>query len=90
MTKKLNINLGDLKFLREKVGLSQNDLSHLLTSRFNQIDSDRKGISQQAISLWETGVHSPRLTPEEMLELCNVLDCTLLQLVEACKLSKKK
>ena len=92
MTKKVaysEIKIDNLKSLREKIDMSQDELARLLTIRFRQVGSLRKTISQRAISDWERGVHSPRLTPNETLELCNVLNCTLLQLVDACRATKE-
>ena len=73
----------DYLLTRSNLGIEQ--LADILTERFNKIRSQRGKISRQAISAWVNGKHQPRLTPGEMLELCDVLGCTLLELSQAVK-----
>lgn len=68
---------------RSSLGIEQ--LADILTERFNKIKSPKGKISRQAVSAWVNGKHQPRLTPSEMLELCDVLGCTLLELSQAVK-----
>ncbi|MEM7578342.1 MAG: helix-turn-helix transcriptional regulator [Cyanobacteria bacterium P01_A01_bin.80] len=57
--------------LRERVGLTQRQVSVAL---------DKK---QSTISDWERGVTSPRLTLREVRNLARLYNCTLDDLVEA-------
>lgn len=57
--------------LRERVGLTQRQVSVALDKR------------QGTISDWERGVTSPRLTLKEVKELLLLYDCTLDDLIEA-------
>jgi len=41
------------------------------------------GVTDQTVSNWEQGIHMPRLTPQQMLVLCNLLNCTLEELAAA-------
>lgn len=54
--------------LRERAGLTQRQVALAL------------GKTDQTISNWENGVRSPKLTPQETLALCKVLNCTLEEL----------
>jgi transcriptional regulator with XRE-family HTH domain len=60
--------------LRERVGLTQRQVSVALDKR------------QGTISDWERGITSPRLTLKEVKELMHLYDCTLDELVEAFEL----
>ncbi|WP_156804834.1 helix-turn-helix transcriptional regulator [Synechococcus sp. PCC 6312] len=57
--------------LRQKVGISQERLGELL------------GVTRQTVSEWENGKSMPTLNPVEMQRLCQILNCTLPELVEA-------
>ena len=72
-----------LRYLRKRAGLTQGQMAILLSERFEKIGSLREGIHRNSISSWEKGKHFPRLTPKEMLELCDLLECTLLELAQA-------
>lgn len=74
-----------LDYLLNRSNLGIEQLADVLTERFNKIKSKKGKISRQAISAWVNGKHQPRLTPGEMLELCDVLGCTLLELSQAVK-----
>ncbi len=45
--------------------------------------ADAIGVSDQTISNWETGVYKPRLTFKQTKALCEVLQCTLDDLIAA-------
>jgi transcriptional regulator with XRE-family HTH domain len=51
--------------LREKANLTQREVAAVL------------GVTDQTVSNWETGHRMPRLTPKQMLKLCQVLGCVL-------------
>lgn len=55
---------------RKALGITQKDLA------------DALGLNPRAISDWENGRHTPKLTPSQMHILCTKLQCTLLDLVE--------
>ena len=55
---------------RKALGITQKDLA------------DALGLNPRAISDWENGRHTPKLTPKQMHTLCSKLQCTLLDLVE--------
>lgn len=57
--------------LRERVGLTQRQVSVALDKR------------QSTISDWERGVSSPRLTLKEVREILSLYNCTLDELIEA-------
>jgi transcriptional regulator with XRE-family HTH domain len=40
------------------------------------------GKSVQTVGSWAAGRHVPRLSPFEMQNLCQLLDCSLVELVE--------
>ena len=54
--------------LRSRAGLSQGELAEAL------------GMHLQTISKWERGLRSFTLSPDHMLELCRILNCTLEEL----------
>ena len=62
--------------LRERVGLTQRQVSVALDKR------------QSTISDWERGITSPRLTLKEVQELMQLYNCTLDELVEAFEMVK--
>lgn len=68
--------------LRSRTGLTQEELARALADTFKRIGSDRK-VTKKSVSDWETGRHKPRFTPEETLEVCNLLGCSLSELAEA-------
>ena len=68
-----------LTTLRERLGLTQQELAEELTRRFALIES-QKTIGREAVSNWETGKHQPRLTPGETLQMCDTLRCSLSEL----------
>ncbi|OWY64513.1 transcriptional regulator [cyanobacterium TDX16] len=39
------------------------------------------GVTDQTVSNWEKGVYKPRLTPAQTLALCQILRCSLEELV---------
>ena len=53
---------------REYLGLSQRDIAIALN------------VTDQTISNWETGQRTPKLSPQQTLRLCRVLNCTLEEL----------
>ena len=70
--------------LRRRLDVSQEEFAALLADAFRRIGSDRK-VTKKSVSDWETGRHKPRFTPEETLEVCQILQCTLNELAEATK-----
>ncbi|MEM9807806.1 MAG: helix-turn-helix transcriptional regulator [Cyanobacteria bacterium P01_D01_bin.56] len=62
---------------RKVLGITQKDLA------------DSLGLNPRAISDWENGRHTPKLTPKQMHTLCAKLQCTLLDLVEMFEPSTK-
>lgn len=64
--------------LRVRVGLTQRQVAQLV------------GVTDQTISNWETGTYKPRLTPEQTLALCQVLQCSLEELVAATRDTPQK
>lgn len=60
-----------LKMLRQRSGLTQVQLAELL------------GVRQATVSDWERGKAEPNLSPAQTLKLCQLLNCTLDELVEA-------
>lgn len=64
--------------LRTRLGLTQRQVA------------DAVGVTVQTISNWETGESKPRLSPEQTLALCEVLQCSLKELVAATKNSPKE
>ena len=60
-----------MKQLRERAGLSQNELGK------------RMNLTTSAISKWDQGIAFPKLYPAATLQLCDVLSCTMDELVEA-------
>jgi DNA-binding XRE family transcriptional regulator len=57
-----------LRFKRGRSGLCQEELAEAL------------GVSKQTISYWETGKGIPKLTPLQMMILCDKLGCSLSEL----------
>jgi transcriptional regulator with XRE-family HTH domain len=45
------------------------------------------GKSVATIRFWESGKHTPRLTPPETLKLCQLYECSLEELAEASEAS---
>ena len=88
MDKITNISRFDLKYLRNRIGLTQEEMANLLDQRFQRIGSLRGKLHRNSIASWEAGKHLPRLTPPETLELCDLLGCTLLELTHALQNSK--
>ena len=39
------------------------------------------GVTDQTVSNWEQEIHQPKLTPAQTLALCQVLKCSLEELV---------
>jgi len=58
----------NLKYLRKKKNLSQEDLAFKL------------GVSRQAVSKWESGAAYPET--EKMITMCTLFDCTLDELIK--------
>lgn len=58
--------MDNLKFLREKRGLSQENLA------------TKMNVSQQSVAKWETGVAMPR--SDKLPELAKVLECEISDL----------
>lgn len=44
--------------------------------------ADALGITSRTVQSWELGENMPRLAPLQMLRLCNVLQCSLEDLVK--------
>jgi DNA-binding XRE family transcriptional regulator len=57
--------------LRQKVGLTQQELA------------DAIGVTQKTISIWEKGNVEPKLSLRQTQILMDVLDCTFTELLEA-------
>lgn len=57
-----------LKCLREKKGYTQDEIA----SRLN--------ISRQSVSKWENGINEPDI--ETIKKLCNILDCSIVELID--------
>lgn len=58
----------------------------LLRTRANKTQrevGEAVGVTDQTVSNWETGESLPRLTPARMLRLCEVLNCSLVDLAKA-------
>lgn len=60
-----------MRIKRQRKEVSQKDLARALQ------------LSNKTISAWETGESVPKLTPTQMLILCEKLDCSLQELAEA-------
>ncbi|MEQ9367889.1 MAG: helix-turn-helix transcriptional regulator [Coleofasciculus chthonoplastes F3-SA18-01] len=58
-------------YLRERAGLTQREISIAMD------------VTVTTVSQWETGARRPRLFPEQIQKLLQVLDCTLEEFVEA-------
>jgi hypothetical protein len=63
-------------------GFNQKEFCEALNRRFSEIGSSRK-VSPKSIREWNAHRYPPRLTPEETLELCQLLRCNLYDLVMA-------
>ena len=60
-----------LKDLRTRTNKTQRDIANILNVR------------SQTISDWERGLKEPKLSPRQMLMLCNAYECTLEELSDA-------
>lgn len=60
-----------LMFLRTRAKKTQKDVAKAL------------GVTDQTVSNWETGTTVPRLTPWQMRDLCQLLNCSLDELADA-------
>lgn len=58
-------------YLRKRAGLTQREISIAMD------------VTVTTVSQWETGARRPRLFPEQIQKLLQVLDCTLEEFVEA-------
>lgn len=67
----------NLMLLRKRVGLTQRQLAEMLSAAYGEVVTVRR------ISAWETGSNLPKLTPEQTLRTCEILQCSLEDLVEA-------
>ncbi|MFN6497945.1 MAG: helix-turn-helix domain-containing protein [Nostoc sp. DedQUE01] len=68
----------DMKGLRERAGLRTVDVA------------SRLGIAESTVRNWDIGRHTPRLPIEEIPKFLEVYQCTLEEVIEAAKESKKK
>ncbi|WP_414756569.1 helix-turn-helix domain-containing protein [Anabaena sp. CCY 9910] len=68
----------DMKELRERAGLRTVDVA------------SRLGIAESTVRNWDIGRHTPRLPIEDIPKFLEVYQCTLEEVVEAAKESKKK
>ncbi|MBG1262891.1 helix-turn-helix transcriptional regulator [Nostoc sp. BAE] len=68
----------DMKELREKAGLRTVDVASKL------------GIAESTVRNWDIGRHTPRLPIEDIPKFLEVYKCTLEEVVEAAKESKRK
>jgi transcriptional regulator with XRE-family HTH domain len=59
--------------MRAEAGLTQREIALEL------------GMTDQAVSNWEQGISIPKLTPMQTLLLCEILECSLKELVDAFK-----
>lgn len=66
--KKARLNLAKL---RQKAGLTQQELA------------DALGVTQKTISIWEKGSVEPKLSLRQTKTLMDVLNCTFEELLEA-------
>ncbi len=57
--------------LRKRLNLTQRQVASVV------------GVTDQTVSNWEQGIYTPRLTPAQTLALCQVLKCSLEELVSA-------
>lgn len=55
--------------LRKRLNLTQRQVAQAV------------GVTDQTVSNWEQGVYKPRLTPAQTLALCQILRCSLEELV---------
>ncbi|WP_230967422.1 helix-turn-helix domain-containing protein [Nostoc commune] len=67
-----------MKELREKAGLRTVDVASKL------------GIAESTVRNWDIGRHTPRLPIEDIPKFLEVYKCTLEEVVEAAKESKRK
>lgn len=56
--------------LRDKAGLTQREVANAL------------GVTDQTVSNWENGVRQMKLTIRQTISLCQVLNCSLEDLLE--------
>lgn len=68
--------------LYSSAGFNQKEFCEALNRRFVEIGSSRK-VNTKSIREWNAMRYPPRLTPEETLELCQLLRCNLYDLVLA-------
>ncbi|MFS0520025.1 helix-turn-helix domain-containing protein [Nostoc sp. UIC 10607] len=68
----------DMKELREKAGLRTVDVASKL------------GIAESTVRNWDIGRHTPRLPIEDIPIFLEVYQCTLEEVIEAAKESKRK
>lgn len=64
--------------MRERAGLRTVDVA------------SRLGIAESTVRNWDIGRHTPRLPIEEIPKFLEVYQCTLEEVIEAAKESKKK
>jgi putative transcriptional regulator len=55
---------------RKTLGLTQRDIANAL------------GITDQAVSDWERGVRTPRLSPRQTADLCQLMQLDVFQLAD--------
>jgi putative transcriptional regulator len=55
---------------RKTLGLTQRDIANTL------------GITDQAVSDWERGVRTPRLSPRQSADLCQLMQFDIFQLAD--------
>lgn len=56
--------------MRKRVSLTQRQVAEVVS------------VTVQTVSNWETGRSEPKLTPEQTLLLCRILQCSLEELVK--------
>jgi transcriptional regulator with XRE-family HTH domain len=71
-------------WLRQRAGLTQKELAARLEEAFG------RSVTISTVSNWERGTHKPRLTPQETLLACSVLQCSLEELAIATRQTLKK
>lgn len=53
---------------RKQLGYTQEDIANVV------------GVRARAVSTWEAGKHTPKLTPRQFAELCSLLKCSIQEL----------
>lgn len=64
--------------LRKRLGLTQRDVAKATN------------VTEQTISNWEVGLYQIHLSPEQYLKLCNILQCSLEELIAATEDTSQK